>query len=189
MFFFPAMVVAALNIENVAAALGIDKLFTTRWSAVNSLTAFLLSDAALHIALFVAGGGAFAWGSLILRKVDEGVPGLGSMSLTCAELGELYGDTKRFIGTRRFIERTMERRTEKLNKKLAYHEIAPVPFPDLASGSSRLHVAQYLNGLALFLKKKDVEGARKLEVVYLRNLEAVGFVSRPLPDTGEETPP
>jgi hypothetical protein len=187
--FFPAAVVVSVNIENVATVLGLDKLLTTRWPIVNEIATFIQSDDALHVALFIAGGGAFAWGSYVVRKMDEGIPNLRFLAADCAQLAEFYSGEKGFLGPKWYVERSLMRLTERLNRKLAIHRVSPVPLPDMASEPSKLHVAQYLSGLAIYLKKKDVTGARKAEQIYLRNLEAVGFVPRSLPDTEEEKQP
>lgn len=180
--FWPAAIILALNIENVATFLKIDKLLISKWPVVTSAVAFLLSDTALHIALFVAGGGAFAWGGYIVRKMDEGIPNPRFMAMDCSQLAEFYSGEKGMLGPKWFAERSLVRATERMNRKLAIHSISPVPLPDMTSEPSKLHVAQYLSGLAIYLKKKDVAGARKAEQIYLRNLEAVGFVHRPVPD-------
>ncbi len=185
--FWPAVVILAVNIENVATTLGLDKLLTTRWPAMTKIATAILSDDALHIALFVAGGGAFAWGSHILRKMDSGIPGIKTMGLECSQLAEIY-EGKIGIGPKWFIERQVERKTERLNRRLGIHEIMPVPFPDMSVESSKLHVAQYLHGLSIFLSRRDLEGARKAGELYLGALEAVGFVPRPLPHTEGELP-
>jgi hypothetical protein len=186
--FFPAVVIVSLNIENVAATFGLDKLLTTRWSIVTEIATFIQSDGALYIALFIAGGGAFAWGSYLLRKWDEGIPNPKFMATDCNQLAEFYSGAKGLLGPKWFVERSIVRSTERVNRKLAKHSISPVPLPDMTSEPSKLHVAQYLSGLAIFLQKKDIAGAQRAEQIYLRNLDTVGFVHRPLPDTEGEPP-
>jgi len=180
------MVIAALNIESLASALGIDKLLTSDSPVVSAVATVLLSREVLYIALFAAGGGAFAWGSYIFRKMDEGVPGMYSLSLTCEQLANEY-EGKTLLATKAFIDRYMKRNTERLNAKLALLDIAPVPLPDMSSIPSRLHVSQYLNALLLHFRKKDLDGARRAADLYLKNLEAVGFVPRPPPNIEADT--
>lgn len=187
--FWLALLILALNIENLAVALGLDKLLSTRWRIVTAIGTYIRSEEALHFALFVAGGGAFAWGSYIFRKMDAGIPNLRYMALDCTQLAEFYSGEKGLLGTESYVERAMVRMTEKLNRKLAIHKISPVPLPEMTSEPSKLHVAQYLGGLAVFLRRKDLNGARNAEQIYLRDLEAVGFVQRPLPEIDGETPP
>lgn len=149
--FWLALLVLALNIENGASAIGLDKLLTTRWPALIGLVGFIRSDTALHIALLIVGGGAFAWGNYIVRRMDEGVPGLRTLAGECERLAEVYSGEKLLIGTQGFVDRHLVRTTERLNRRLAIHNIAPAPLPEMSSVSSKLHVAQYLRGLEIFL--------------------------------------
>ena len=183
-----AAIILVLNIENVAVTFGLDTLLTTRWSAVAEIATFIQSDTALHIALFIAGGGVFAWGGYLVRKLDEGIPNPWFVGKDCSQLAEFYSGAKAILGPKWFRERSLVKATERINRKLAKHSISPVPLPDMTSEPSKVHVAQYLSGLAIFLQRKDVAGARKAEQMYLGNLDAVGFVHRPLPDTEGDPP-
>ena len=188
LLFWLGVVIAALNIENLANALGMGNLLTSEHPTLSRIVAALLSDDALHVALFLTGGGAFAWGTAVFRRLDEGIPSLSSVALTTEQLADEYGG-ETMIGTKAFVDWVMTGTTQRLNKKLAKLDVSPVPLPDMGSKASRLHVSQYLHALTLHFRAKDLDGARKAAVLYLTNLESVGFVPRPLPDTEQVTTP
>ena len=140
----------------------------------------LTSDTALYVALFLGGGGFFAWGSYLLEKLDKGSDkwALASLSSDCESLAKIMDASYLPFGLASNV---------RINKKLTRFGFEPLPEKiDRKDKEGRARVARYLRAIGPAMVN-DLDFAIGLGEAAL-NLNRAKAVARRSPlNTGEET--
>ena len=161
MAIWPIIVIGALNIENKATDAGFGKISPDdirESSAVTGVYDALVSDTALHIVLFLAGGAVFAWVSHLLEKLDQGssswtVMWTGAFCQGAAECFEKNGFNRKFSN--------MAKDVPKLNRRLERLGLRTVEFNSDDEDRNKAY-ARYLRAITGPLQMGDLEYAKAL---------------------------